>query len=169
MSGKSVSAQDRADINELFARYAWAGDTGSFAEYVGLFTEDGVFDGVSGYYDGPAELHRLAEEVKDGPRSRGLQHWVGNSVFEAVDDDTVIVKSMCFAPRRIMNEHSLVFVGYYIDTCVRIDGDWKFKIRRWRTWSGDVLDGGRPWETGADDGGYITKHGTAPGARVSAV
>ncbi|MTD57585.1 nuclear transport factor 2 family protein [Amycolatopsis pithecellobii] len=169
MAGTSVSAQDRAEITELFARYAWAGDTGSFDEYVALFTEDGVFDGMGGYYTGPDELRELAREVKQGPRSRGLQHWVGNSVYDSDGPDKVVVKSMCFAPRRIENEHSLVFVGYYVDTIVRVEGEWKFRIRRWRPWAGEVLDGAKPWETGADDGGFIHRKGTENGARVSAV
>lgn len=168
---REVSAQDRSDITELFAKYAWAGDTGAFDDYVGLFTDDGVFDGVSGYYDGPERLRELAQEVKSGPRSRGLQHWVGNSVFER-DGETVVVKSMCFAPRRIENEHAIVFVGYYVDTCAQVDGDWKFKIRRWRPWAGEVVDGTQPWLTGAADGGWITTHGSgqpAPAQRSSAV
>ena len=119
---------------------------------------DGLFDGVSGYYDGHAGLRRLAEEIKIGPRSRGLQHWVGNSIFEGTTERCV-VKSMCFAPSRIENEHSIVFVGYYVDTCVKLDGEWKFEIRRWRPWAGQVVDGARPWETGADDGGFIHTQG----------
>ena len=70
-----------------------------------------------------------------------------------------VVKSMCFAPRRIENEHSIVFVGYYVDTCVKVDGEWKFKIRRWRPWAGQVVDGAKPWETGENDGGFIHTQG----------
>ena len=163
---KKLTADDRAEINELFGKYAWAGDTGDVAGYVGLFTEDGVFDGVSGYYDGREGLTRLAEEIKVGPRSRGLQHWVGNSVFEGTADRCV-VKSMCFAPRRIENEHSIVFVGYYVDTCVKVGGEWKFKIRRWRPWAGQVIDGAKPWETGEADGGWIHTHGPEGSKRPS--
>ncbi len=154
-----LTADDRAEIVELFARYAWTGDTGDADGYVALFTENGVFDGVSGYYDGPSGLRRLAEEMHRGPRSPGLQHWVGNSLFEGTSERCT-VQSMCFAPRRIENEHMIVFVGYYVDTCVKVDGEWKFELRRWRPWSGEVVNGARPWETGADDGGYLSRHGT---------
>jgi hypothetical protein len=157
-----VTAEDRAEITELFARYAWTGDVGDVEGYVALFTDDGVFDGVSGYYDGPDELRRLASEMRDGPRSRGIQHWVSNSIFEG-DSEECAVQSMCFAPRRIENEHSIVFVGYYIDTCVKVDGRWKFKVRRWRPWSGEVVRGARPWETGENDGGFIHTKGQGSG------
>lgn len=151
-----LTADDRAEIVELFARYAWAGDTGDVDGYVSLFTEDGIFDGVSGYYEGREGQTRLVEEMKVGPRSRGIQHWVSNSVFDGTAEECV-VKSMCFAPRRIENEHAIVFVGYYVDTCVKVDGAWRFKIRRWRPWSGDVVRGAQPWSTGEDDGGWITR------------
>ena len=153
-----LTADDRAEITELFARYAWTGDTGDIDGYVGLFTEDGVFDGVSGYYDAEAGLRRLAEEMHKGLRSRGLQHWVGNSMFSGTGERCV-VQSMCFAPRRIENEHMIVFVGYYVDTCVKVEGEWKFERRRWRPWAGEVVTGSRPWETDADDGGWLSRHG----------
>lgn len=151
-----LSADDRAEIVELFARYAWAGDTGDVESYVALFTPDGVFDGVAGYYEGREGFVELVESMVKGPRSKGLQHWVSNSVFDG-GGDRCTVKSMCFAPRRIENEHAIVFVGYYVDHCVKIDGNWLFERRRWRPWSGDVVRGSQPWVTGEDDGGYLTR------------
>ena len=60
-----VTADDRAEITELFARYAWAGDAGRRR---GLRRRSSprtaIFDGVSGYYDGPDELRRLAAEMR---------------------------------------------------------------------------------------------------------
>lgn len=151
-----ITADDRAEINELFARYAWAGDTGNVEEYLALFCPDGIFDGVMGYFEGRSGLTRLVEDMVKGPRSYGIQHWVSNSVFEG-DDQNCVVKSMCFAPRRVENEHAIVFVAYYVDTCTKIDGQWRFKIRRWRPWTGDVVRGAKPWLTGADDGGWLTR------------
>lgn len=153
----TLTADDRAEITELIARYAWAADTGDIDGYAALFTADGVFDGVMGYYEGHDALRKLAEGVRDGARSRGLQHWVGNSVFEG-DGSACTVRSMCFAPRRIENEHSMVFVGYYVDVCRKVDGQWRFANRRWRPWQGDVVRGAQPWLTGADDGGWITRN-----------
>jgi hypothetical protein len=156
MNTTPLTADDRVEITELFGHYAWAADTGDLDGYVATFTDDGVFDGIMGYYDGPDRLRQLAAQVHAGPRSRGIQHWVNNSVFKG-NHDRCVVRSMAFAPRRIENEHTIVFVGYYIDTCRRVDGSWLFEIRRFRPWVGEVLDGGRPWETGADDGGWITR------------
>ena len=55
---------------------------------------------------------------------------LANSIF-AGDSERCVVTSMCFAPRRIENEHSIVFVGYYIDTCVKADGRWQRLYDRW--------------------------------------
>lgn len=59
---------------------------------------------------------------------------------------------MCFGPRRIENEHAIVFVGYFVDDCVKPEGRWRFERRRWRPWVGDVVTGVQPWRTGAVDG-----------------
>lgn len=151
-----LTADDRAEIVELFARYAWAGDTGKLEDFLALFTPDGLFDGVMGYFEGREGLTEMLAGMVAGPRSFGIQHWVNNSVFDG-DDQRCVVKSMCFAPRRIENEHSIVFVGYYIDTCVKVANRWLFKVRRWRPWSGPVVRGEQPWLTGADDGGWLTR------------
>lgn len=166
MNASKLTADDRAEIVELFAQYAWAADTCDVESYVSLFTPDGVFDGMMGYFEGREGLTKLVEGMKVGPRSRGLQHWVSNSVFEG-DGERCTVRSMCFAPRRVENEHSIVFVAYYVDTCVKLDGAWRFERRRWRPWAGDVVRGAQPWLTGADDGGWITRANKSDAARPS--
>jgi hypothetical protein len=136
----SLTAQDRAEIQELFARYAWALDMGDTDGFVAVFTKDGVFDGTK-YTQGEEALRVLGEEIKHGPRAIGLQHWSGNSVYEG-DDSRVVVRSHCTAPRRLEGGvHTLVYVGYYIDECVKVDGKWLIKSRRYRPWEGDVLKG----------------------------
>ncbi len=143
------SDSDRAAIVELFARYAWAFDTGDADVFVTLFTPNGVFDGVRQQFSGHSELRRLAEGMK-APDYRGAQHWVGNSIFEG-NSHTCTVQSMCFAPRQVGSELAVVLVGYYIDKCIKIKGRWIFARRRFRRWTGGVLDRERPWETGVED------------------
>ena len=145
-----LTADDRAEIVELFARYAWAGDTGNLEEFLAIFTPDGVFDGVMDKFKGQEGLTKLLKSMVKGPRSFGIQHLMNNSVFDG-DDQRCVVKSMCFAPRRIENEHSIVFVGYYIDTCIKVDNRWLFQVRHWRPWEGEVVRGQQPWLTEVDD------------------
>jgi hypothetical protein len=133
-----LTAADRAEILELLARYSWTLDTGDLQGCIGLFTEDGVFDGASGYFCGKDALLTFAERVHAGPHAAGLQHWTGNSVFETREPN-VTVRSMSCGLRRGTGEHTLVFVGYYIDTFERVDGTWLFKTRRWRPWDGGAI------------------------------
>ena len=161
-----VTAEDRAEITELFARYAWTGDVGDVEGYVDLFTEDGIFDGVSGYYDGPDELRRWPRRCATG-LARAASSTGSGTRSSRGDSERCVVTSMCFAPRRIENEHSIVFVGYYVDTCVKVDGRLKFEVRRWRPWAGDVVRGARPWRPARTTAASSTRRDRAQAARRS--
>ena len=60
-------------------------------------------------------------------------------MFEGTNERCV-VQSMCFAPRRIENEHSIVFVGYYVDTCVKVDSHQRTNVPRFYA-AGDIVIG----------------------------
>jgi len=130
-----LTAQDRAEILELIAQYAWALDTDAPAAVGELFTADGIFDGVSGMYEGRSRVVEMASKsrVHDAPHL--VQHWVTNSIFDG-NGTHCVVKSMCMGPSVVDDAATLAFVGTYLDSCVRVDGKWKFARRRWRPWDG---------------------------------
>ena len=131
----AVGAGDRALIAELIARYAWALDTDSPDAVAALYTEDGVFAGVSGLFEGRARVREMAAVSRAHDAPLLVQHWVGNSLFEG-DAERCIVRSMCIGPAAGGASSALAFVGTYLDVCVKVDRSWLFARRRWRPWDG---------------------------------
>src|SRR4029077_6446278 len=129
-----LTAEDRAQITELMARYSWAMDTNNPESLASLFTPNGVFDGLSGYFEGRDQLMRLPSQSRTRRRKEGLrvQHWVSNSVFDG-DGSRCVVNSMSFGPSASDGATVIAFVGYYVDHLVKVDGiRWLFERRRWR-------------------------------------
>lgn len=77
-----MNAEDRAEIVELFAGFAWAAGTGDVESFVALFTPDGAYDGVDAHFEGRDGLAMLVAQIDRNARSKGMQHWVSNSVFD---------------------------------------------------------------------------------------
>lgn len=133
-----LTADDRAEIGELMARYAWALDTDSPQAVGELFSADGVFDGVSGLYEGRARVVEMAARSRAHDAPHLLQHWVANSVFDG-DGLRCTVRSMCFGPSLLAGQPTVAFVGTYLDVCVKDAGRWRFARRRWRPWDGRAI------------------------------
>lgn len=141
-----LSAAARADIGELLARYAWCLDTDHPDAVAALFTDDGVFDGVSGLFEGRERVREMAAVSRSHDDGAWVQHWVANLVFDAApgvrgehDGDRVTVRSMCIGPSLQQGQVGNAFVGSYVDVCVRQDGRWLFARRRWRPWDGHLV------------------------------
>ena len=77
------SAEDRTAINQMYARYSWALDTGDTDGYVALFTEDavateetrmGTLEERKGHEEHPRARSRKFHENPEFP---GHQHQMG--------------------------------------------------------------------------------------------
>ena len=133
-----LSAEDRMMITELIARYARALDTDQPHAVGELFASDGVFDGVSGLYEGRAHVIDMARQSRAHDAPHLVQHWVANSVFDG-NAARCTVKSMCMGPCNVNGQPALAFVGTYVDVCVKVQGCWLFAQRRWRPWDGSTV------------------------------
>lgn len=58
-------AQDRAEIEDLMARYLFAMDYGDIDTYVETFTEDGIIEFASGTYEGREAIHGAISRFKE--------------------------------------------------------------------------------------------------------
>ena len=59
-----IPVEDRLDIQELFAKYCWALDTGDADALVQCFTEDGEFNHLwQGVMKGRQEIRRAVQEL----------------------------------------------------------------------------------------------------------
>jgi uncharacterized protein (TIGR02246 family) len=138
-------AEDRFAIQDLYARYAWALDTGDHETYATLFTNDGVFVERGVPYRG---RQALAEHVRDlaTRMAPGNRHHNTQLLLEDGDDrrcrlrcySTHIYRPQPGAPQIVRMQ------GFYKDVCVKVDGLWYFEKREWDEWDPERLLQYRP-------------------------
>src|SRR3990172_8727347 len=71
--GGSLTAQDYVDIQQLYARYNYAIDSGDIEAYVALYTPDGSFNSFTGHEG----LRTFMKNRNGGTR----RHWNTNLVI----------------------------------------------------------------------------------------
>jgi hypothetical protein len=138
-----LSTQDRLDIHELLARYAWALDTADVEGFVGCFARDGelLWDSFETplRWRGERALRRFIGGLRDRPESAGRQHFVANVVIEGREDGAS-ARSYCLVTLRPPEGAPLVHVaGHYEDLLCLEDGTWRIRQRCIRDWAGPVL------------------------------
>ena len=129
-------ADDRAEIEDLMARYLFALDFFDADAYAATFTEDGVLDWAMGEIRGREAIRAEAGTMKAkmaevfGPQVM-IRHFATNIAI-SIRGDSAEVRAAWFeayhdgagAPPRFGT------FGHYEDRLARIDGRWLFKRRR---------------------------------------
>jgi hypothetical protein len=135
-----LSVEDRVQIDELYARHAWALDTADVDGVAALYTDDAVIDDVlTGRFEGAGAARRFATAARDDPDFRGRQHWTGHSRFTR-DGTRCRVRSFGLATQLHSSRATfLPWLGYTEDVLVLADGAWRFAERRFCRWEGSVL------------------------------
>ena len=136
-----LTPADRAAIAELFAHYGRAFDTADIDGFIATFAPDALYDLPGGRrYRGRAEIRTYISAQASKPGYPGRQHHVAQLIFEG-DGSQCSVRSYAFGTHLAQDgSHSLAFLGYYRDVCVKLDGRWLFAERVFRNWEGEVLD-----------------------------
>lgn len=133
----------RAEITDLFAKYAWAVDTGDIDLLLSIFTPDGavldeVFEPASNYR-GHDEIRRFGERFRDDTFFPGRQHHVTQTLYEPHGEGwrtkSFVLSSDCDGDP----PYILAFAGWYDDIFVETPDGWRFAQRAIRIWQGDVL------------------------------
>jgi uncharacterized protein (TIGR02246 family) len=141
----STSPAERFAIQDLYARYAWALDTGDDEAYAALFTPDGVFIERGVPYSGrqamAAHVRDLAAKMAPGNRHHNTQ-----VLFEAGDDTRCRLRSYSTHIFRPDTDGPGVvrMQGFYRDVCVKLDGVWYFEQREWDEWRPERIEQYRP-------------------------
>ena len=125
-----MSADDRLDIFDLFARYAWAYDCGDAEAYALTFTPDGVLadDGGLRAEGRPA----IREAIKTFFEMRGKRTWQHHNAHLRMEGDGSscdVWSYWAVLERREDGEHGVGSLGCYLSRCVKQDGQWLFKER----------------------------------------
>ena len=147
-------ARDRAEIEDLMARYLFAMDYNDFDTYAETFTEDGTLDFAQGSVTGRDAIREKARGFKEAVagiyvdvdgnpailrhllcqsviRVEGDRAWHTGMWFETANDGPRTPDGKRFTP-------TLGTFGIYEDELVRVNGEWKFKYRNIRN---DFLPG----------------------------
>lgn len=134
-------AQDRAEIEDLQARYLFALDWQDAPAYAATFTEDGVLDWAGGIVKGreaiAAEVRGMRasfakKEAGDAPRRPArLRHFITNVVIK-VDGDRATGAAYWFEFDNDTRDRWPYSGGYghYEDELRRVDGHWLFTRRK---------------------------------------
>lgn len=133
-------ARDRAEIEDLVARYLFAMDWNDYDAYAECFAEDGVLDYAMGPQQGRehirAEAKRFKEKVgtifvtHEGKPAR-LRHVITHKVLR-IDGDRAWHTGFWFEMADDGPEGTLKMgsFGHYEDELARIDGQWLFTRRK---------------------------------------
>lgn len=133
-----TSLETRAAILDLYARYAWAQDTGDTDGVVALYVEDCEYISANGITRGRADIIDMIKVNRSTPAGRAKQHWVSNTLFVG-DGDMCFARSMGTGPRVDNGVPSVDFVGFHDDLFAALDGKWYFKRRIWRYWHDELV------------------------------
>jgi 3-phenylpropionate/cinnamic acid dioxygenase small subunit len=134
-------AEDRAQIEDLQARYLFALDHFDLDTYVSTFTEDGVLDIIEYKVKGRDEIRKAIEKSRDvfdqssgdgpkGPYPATGRHNITNIVIK-VDGDKAVGRAYWFHYSNNNPERKAVFDGYghYEDEMIKVNGQWLFSKR----------------------------------------
>ncbi|MFC3100089.1 nuclear transport factor 2 family protein [Altererythrobacter lauratis] len=141
-------ARDRAEIEDLLARYLMAMDYNDFDTYADTFTEDGTLEFARGAVTGRENIRAAAKGFKEAVagiycdvdgnpailrhvlcqsviRVEGDRAWHTGFWFECANDGPRTPDGKRFTP-------TLGTFGIYEDELVRVEGEWKFAYRNIR-------------------------------------
>ena len=122
--------EDREQIRELYARYAYTVDLGRYHDWVQCFTEDGVFDSpIFGQHKGPQGLLKFTALYKESQGGAQVRHVMSNVTF-AIDGDRATGGCYLSYYHCKDGKVSLAALGRYVDKLRKVNGEWLFENRK---------------------------------------
>jgi hypothetical protein len=120
-----LTPKDFNELQQLYAHYNMAIDTGDAEAWAATFTPDGVFNNTNKGHDALVQFIHDWREKRDGANRR---HWNSNLAFTPTADGA---KGSCYLI--LLNvgirPATIVTTGVYEDVLVRTPQGWRFKSR----------------------------------------
>lgn len=141
-SGEPASyAEDRALVENLYARYVFAADWQDADTYAAVFTEDGILDWARGVAEGREairkEVHGMRaafaeQEARDAPlRPARLRHFITSIVLDVQGDEaTARAFWVEFDNRNPERKAYSGAYGHSEDRLRKVNGEWLFAFRK---------------------------------------
>jgi triphosphoribosyl-dephospho-CoA synthetase len=141
-SGEQATyAEDRALVENLYARYVFAADWQDADTYAAIFTEDGILDWAGGVIEGRegirSEVHNMRsnfaeQEARDAPlRPARLRHFITSIVLDVQGSEANARAFWVEFDNR--NPERRAYSGAYghsEDRLRKVDGEWLFTFRK---------------------------------------
>ncbi len=124
------TSEDRAEILDLYARYAHTIDNARFDEWLDCFTTDGVFESAAfGRHSGREALRKFCATYKEAWQGAQVRHHMSTITF-AVEGDSAT--GGCYLSYYHCKDGKIAAsaVGHYTDTLRKEGGGWKFTSRK---------------------------------------
>ncbi len=128
VADRLTQLEDLEAIRLLDARYCRYLDDGHWDDLLGLFTEDGEFDGLSHPVGKPAMTEFFAGLAHGGLTE--FWHFVTNLEIE-IDGDTAVTRSFLWQPC-VLDGVASIAAGRYTDSLVKEDGRWRYRVKQVR-------------------------------------
>jgi len=157
----AMPAQDRGDIQETFARYAWGIDLADKELALSAFTEDASFDHLwQGKVTGHAAILKNLEDLWYSRQHWwfGRHHLFSNFLMTPTAEGANVRSFFQIIQFNVDYGTSFVFgIGTRNDTLRKVDGRWLFHtltVNAWRSmadvpWKGEITMKGRPGDAQA--------------------
>jgi 3-phenylpropionate/cinnamic acid dioxygenase small subunit len=122
--------EDREQIRELYARYAFTVDYGRYQDWVKCFTSNGVFDSPRfGKFEGAESLLKFTAVYQESMGGAQVRHVMSNVSFEVSGDRAMGGCYLSYYHCKD-NKVSLAALGRYEDRLRKVNGEWLFESRR---------------------------------------
>jgi hypothetical protein len=118
-----LSTQDYIDIEQLYATYNHAIDSGDGEAWAATFTADGTFNQFTGH----DQLVGFIKQWREGMNGGNRRHWNTNLRIVPSSDGA---SASVFLMLVDVSTKSIVATGMYNDTLVKTAGGWRFKTRQ---------------------------------------
>jgi hypothetical protein len=129
-----ISHADREAIYANLRRYCWCLDQADGEGVAATFTRDGVVESSTGSYQNPGGVTQFVAQAATMEGFFGRQHHAQPLLLQKTDDGYKLTSYWMVLTQHVGSSPFLVYNGWYEDTCVRENGEWRFKrkvIRRW--------------------------------------
>jgi hypothetical protein len=118
-----LSTQDYIEIQQLYATYNNAIDTGDAEGWAATFTPDGTFN----TFQGKAALVGFVQQWKDKMGGLNRRHWNTNLRIQPAQDGATGATLLMLLD---VTTKSIVTTGSYADELVKTPQGWRFKNRQ---------------------------------------
>ena len=146
MPRPKIPVEDRLEIQELFAYYAWGLNTGDEAQVLSCFTEDASFEHQpQGIFHGHEQIKILLNHLwYDKPGwFIGRQHLANHFILTPLSEQEMHVKAYAtLVQYQVDFKRNIVFgLASWDNVLTRASGEWLFKSMHIVKWMNDEV----PW------------------------